>query len=90
MSLFGGMEQLLTMKYFKYYVYENLKAEGIIHRGSCDYCNEGKGSRKKSLGGFHGKWHGPFDSLKEAGRGIGLGRVISKCRCLKGGKNLNP
>ncbi len=81
------------MKYFKYYVYENLKAEGVIHRGSCGYCNEGKGFHTKSLGGFvgiHGKWHGPFASLKEAARGIGLGRLISKCRCVRGAKDLNP
>jgi len=71
----------------KHYVYENWTAEdkAVIHRGSCGYCNDGKGCHENPLGDLNGKWHGPFDSLKEAERGAaGMGRAVKKCRCERG------
>lgn len=71
----------------KFYIYENWQAgphKAVIHRGSCGYCNNGKGR----AGGYdpsHAEWHGPFKSLEEARR-IQLSmkvKVRKECRCVK-------
>ncbi len=69
----------------KYYVYENFtrEANAVIHKGSCGYCNYGEGCHRNPLADLWGKWHGPFDGLKEARRdAAGMGRNINKCLCL--------
>lgn len=54
----------------KYYVYENwtAKDKAVIHRGTCGYCNDGRGCHRNPLGNRNGRWHGPFDTLEEAKR----------------------
>jgi len=53
-----------------YYVYENWQVsprKTKIHRGSCPFCNNGRGFR----GGTdpsRGAWHGPFISKRDAQR----------------------
>jgi len=51
-----------------YWVYENWTAEqkAVIHRGSCGFCNEGRGCHKHKLGEKNGRWHGPFETLANA------------------------
>jgi hypothetical protein len=52
----------------KYYIYENwtAKDKAVIHRGTCGYCNEGRGCHQNPLGNRNGRWHGPFDTFEEA------------------------
>jgi hypothetical protein len=62
-----------------YYVYENwtAKDKAVIHRGTCGYCNDGRGCHKNPLGNRNGRWHGPFDSLEEAKRAAqNTGRTV--------------
>lgn len=50
----------------QYYVFEDDPTnKAIVHKGSCRFCNEGKG--------IHGivdspncRWHGPFDTVEAA------------------------
>jgi hypothetical protein len=52
----------------RFYIYENWQAgprKAKIHRGSCRYCNDGRGR----AGGYdpgHAQWHGPYDDLESA------------------------
>lgn len=51
-----------------FYVYENwaAKDKAVIHRGTCGYCNEGRGCQKNPLGNKNGQWHGSLDSFAKA------------------------
>ncbi len=66
-----------------YFVYENWQAEGHkarIHRDNCPSCNYGKGIHPGSSE-EHGRWHGPFGSLKEAvAAAQKSGGVMSLCK----------
>ena len=51
------------------WAYENWRAYGhraTIHRGDCGTCNQGLGITDRGGETANGKWHGPFDSGKEA------------------------
>jgi hypothetical protein len=64
-----------------YYIYENWTAEnkGVIHKGSCGYCKEGKDCHENSLKNRNGQWHGAFESIEEAeGAAIETGRSVCK------------
>ena len=70
----------------QYFIYENWTAEykAVIHIGSCGYCNYGKGCHKNIHGDKNGKWHGPFDSLKEAEQAAyQTGRPVKHHRCIQ-------
>lgn len=45
-----------------FYVYENWTHDRArIHRASCGYCNDGRGTQASSSE-RNGKWHGPYES----------------------------
>jgi len=51
-----------------FYVYQNWHARNLrarIHKGSCGFCNDGKG-RGTEIDPTRAKWHGPFESECEA------------------------
>ena len=52
----------------QYWIYENWTAESkaLIHRGTCGYCQDGKGCHSNPLGKANGQWLGSFDTLEEA------------------------
>lgn len=65
----------------RYYIYENwtAKNKAVIHRGTCGYCNEGRGCHENPLGSRNGRWHGPFDSIEEAkGAAVNTGRTVQQ------------
>ncbi len=71
-----------------YYVYENWQAsdKAIVHKASCPYCNNGKGTSRGTEGTAHGKWHGSFKGEDEAYTfAQSLQRdITAKCKhCLK-------
>lgn len=71
-----------------YYIYENWRAEkkAVIHKGTCKFCNEGKGTGKTILGESNGKWHGPYLNFEEAWEKANLlkDRDVRKCSfCIK-------
>ena len=50
----------------KFYVYENWTIDRArVHKGSCSYCNDGKGVQVADSG-RNGKWRGPFVERKTA------------------------
>ena len=68
-----------------FYVYENWRARGhkaVIHRGSCGFCNHGKGLTTGTRP-EHGRWLGPFTTLSaaQAAAWCSGGRIIPH-RCL--------
>ena len=68
-----------------YWVYENWTAESkaVVHRADCGYCNHGKGCHENPLGDKNGKWHGPFNSRRQArAAAVATGRKVKYCRCL--------
>ena len=68
-----------------FFVYENWTAEhkAVIHSGSCGYCQEGRGCHENPLRNRNGKWHGPFDSLEEAGMAAkNTGRPVRFHNCI--------
>jgi len=49
-----------------YYVYDNWTInKARVHRGSCSYCNDGRGIHSNPSG-KNSKWHGPFATVAEA------------------------
>lgn len=51
-----------------YFVYENWTGRHArIHRGTCRYCNHGKGLRPQSAG-QNGEWYGPFATKDQASK----------------------
>lgn len=49
-----------------FYVYENwTHKRARIHKGSCGYCNDGRGTQP-SDSGKNGKWHGPYEDRAKA------------------------
>jgi hypothetical protein len=49
-----------------YYVYDNWTInKARVHRGSCSYCNEGRGIHANPSG-RSSRWHGPYDSVPKA------------------------
>ena len=57
-----------------FYIYENWQAgphKAVIHRGSCGYCNDGRGR----AGGYdrrHAQWYGPYETIDFARAASGL------------------
>ncbi|MGP8007748.1 MAG: hypothetical protein ACLP2J_12050 [Acidimicrobiales bacterium] len=50
-----------------YYVYENwTNTFAKVHRGSCPYCNDGRGIQGRGSKTPSGQWLGPFHSADEA------------------------
>jgi hypothetical protein len=51
-----------------YYIYENYTAEKkvVIHKGECNYCNNGKGTGRNTEGDKNGRWHGGYSTYEEA------------------------
>ncbi len=48
-----------------FYVYEDDPTKHVrVHRGSCTFCNNGKGRQPIRLP--DNRWHGPFDTLSTA------------------------
>src|SRR5712691_465356 len=74
-------------KNMSYWVYENWVAtnRAVIHRGTCGYCNDGKGCHELLHEDKNGKWHGPFETLGDA-RNIAAStqRPVLECsRCVE-------
>lgn len=62
----GMMERPAASSVDRYWVYENwLHNYASIHRGSCSYCNDGRGMHAGSSKD-NGEWHGPFATADEA------------------------
>lgn len=64
-----------------YFVYENWRADNKakIHKGSCSFCNYGKGIHVQASS-TNGKWSKPFASLEEAMKyAKSTGRKVSLC-----------
>lgn len=69
-----------------YFIYENWQAgphKAVLHHGDCGFCNEGKGLAGGS-DPHHGRWHGPFQALRqaEARQARMHVEVRKRCRCV--------
>ncbi len=64
-----------------YYVYENYPTNrATVHKGSCSFCNNGRGRRTGILG-LNGLWFGPFHTVDEAKRRArDTGRPSRECQ----------
>lgn len=66
-----------------YHVYENWQAHGHsarIHVSACAYCQHGQGFHP-GASDAHGKWHGPFDTLRHAQQAAD--RMNARVNCCK-------
>lgn len=64
-----------------FWVYESRQGdiEAKIHRGSCGFCNEGKGTKRPKKGAT-GRWMGPFpDYLGAYTRARDTGKIVRLC-----------
>lgn len=66
-----------------YWAYEHWAAginKAVIHRGSCGFCNEGRGTNKPKEQGVRGQWLGPCDTYEKAyNRAVTTGRPVKHC-----------
>lgn len=66
-----------------YWVYENWTADkkAVIHDGKCANCNDGRGCHPNPHGEKNGKWHGSFETIKDAEIAAnGTGRIVRRHR----------
>ena len=65
-----------------FWIYENWQAgphKAVVHLGSCGFCNEGKGMSDGEYDPGHGRWHGPFETLRDAqARAKALSGVVNR------------
>lgn len=68
-----------------YFVYENWRARGhkaIVHRGTCHFCNDGRGVTTGTRSD-NGRWHGPYSTAEQAfDRASATGGRVGTCRCV--------
>ena len=57
------LRRTVPLQYWVYENYPNNKA--MVHKGTCLFCNNGKGVRK-GISNWNGQWHGPFDDKASA------------------------
>lgn len=51
----------------EFFIYENwTNTFALIHRGSCSFCNHGRGVQGRGSKTRNGQWHGPVVTLDEA------------------------
>jgi hypothetical protein len=51
----------------EFHFYENwTNTYALVHRGSCPFCNRGRGTQGRGSETASGKWHGPFGTFDEA------------------------
>ena len=51
----------------RYFIYENwTNTFAKVHRGSCPYCNDGRGFQSRGKRTPNGQWHGDWSSQEDA------------------------
>ena len=54
------------MAFYIYYHWHHKPTHALIHRGSCFFCNEGKGWRTDKTNGLRGEWSNRFTTYHNA------------------------
>ena len=63
----GGPSPAPLTEKGEFFVYENwTNTFALVHRGSCSFCNHGRGMQGRGSKTPNGQWHGSFPTLGEA------------------------